>query len=85
MPTPFLETFAVAVVTRLVDADLVVLRGPPDAVAAFLAEDLARDVPGRSLLSTLATALIRCPDVDELFAEDEDLKHIVETLGVVRG
>lgn len=86
MSTPFLQAFALNLIHRLVEADEIAIReGRAEAVITFLAADLAQPKEGRSLISASAAALIRCPDVDELFADDEALKNHVVAMGSVDG
>lgn len=80
MPSTFLLTFALAVVRDLEAADQIALTDGPEAVAAFVADRLAERPFGSSLISSLSGALIACPGVDELFADDDALKRIVGDL-----
>jgi hypothetical protein len=82
MSTPFLDAFSRALVQRLVDdGQLVVAEGALGPVAVYLAEDLAKDQPGRSLVSSVSRALLACPSVEDLFASDDAIKAAIETLG----
>lgn len=85
MSTPFLEAFTAALVPRLVEAGLLELDGPQESVARFLATELGKDRPGRSLISTLSQALLACPDVVDVYGEDDELKQIIEGMDTVRG
>jgi len=83
--TPFLAAYAHAIVQSLVASDLLLLSGDPHQVAAYVAADLARDSPARSVVASTAAALIACPDVEELFADDDDIKAIMDDMGTNRG
>jgi len=81
MTTPFLVGFAEAVVSLLVESRLVEIR--PDGrsrVVVFVADWLATEARGGSLLSHLERALLACPDVEELYADVDDLKRVVDGL-----
>ncbi|MEQ1505330.1 MAG: hypothetical protein ABMB14_24070 [Myxococcota bacterium] len=80
--TPFLAGFAEAVVRRLVaEGSLEVSAGGEDQVVWFVANWLGTNGPGNSLLSTLEAALLACPEVDELYADLDRLKAVVDDLG----
>jgi hypothetical protein len=82
MSTPFLEGFAHALVDALERDGLLEVRpGRSGAVAAHLAATLGASDQPRSLVSLTARALLDCPDVDELYADDEALKRTMEDLG----
>lgn len=87
MSTPFLLGFTESIVTTLVARDELLLAGDPREVVRFVSERLATSGEGTSLISTLAAALVACPAVDELFADDERLKELVTEMprNVVRG
>jgi hypothetical protein len=81
MTTPFLVGFAEAVVSLLERSDLVEIRqGGQARVVVFVAEWLETEARGGSLLSNLEKALIACPDVEELYANLDDLKTLVDGL-----
>jgi len=83
--TPFLTAYAHAVVQSLIASDLLLVSGDPSQVAAYVAADLSRDAPGRSVIASTSAALIACPDVEELFADDADIKAIMDDMGARRG
>lgn len=87
MSTPFLQRFASSLVATLLDQELIEL-GPagPQPVAVYLAAQLAGVQMG-SLISVVSRTLVACPDVEELWADDEQLKALVEDMGagIVRG
>lgn len=81
MSTPFLMAFAHAVVLRLLAAEvLVVAPGDEERVMLFVANYLGTEAQGGSLISGLERALLACPEVDELFADLERLKELVDDL-----
>lgn len=81
MTTPFLVGFAEAVVSLLEERRLVEIReGGRSRVVVFVADWLSTEARGGSLLSHLERALIACPDVDELYADVDDLKRVVDGL-----
>ncbi|MEO0602685.1 MAG: hypothetical protein AAF211_14680, partial [Myxococcota bacterium] len=54
--------------------------GRADEVAQFVAERLEGAREGSSLLSSLEAALLACADVEELYADLDELKDLVEGL-----
>ncbi len=81
MSTPFLLGFAEALVARLLkEREIEVRPGSGEAVAAFLARGLAEASEGKSLISLTSQVLLQCDDVEELWADDERLKEIVQDL-----
>ncbi len=85
MSTPFLQAFSLAIVSRLLETEGLAITGPPTEVARFVAAELAKPSSGRSLISSVAAALIACPDVDDLFADNDRIKDLVDELGENRG
>lgn len=82
MSTPFLYRFSAALVSRLVVTQrLEVSPGAEDQVARFVAGVLGGAGEGASLISTLSGALLGCPQVEELYADEEELKELVSDLG----
>jgi hypothetical protein len=80
MSVALLARFSTTIVQRLVDRDLlVVVPGRQEEVVQHLAEHLA-NVRHASLISAISKGLISSPDVEELFAEDDDIKEVVESL-----
>jgi hypothetical protein len=80
--TPFLLGFSRAVVARLrADGDLALREGATEEeVATFLAAGLA-DLPTHAqLISGVAKALVACPAVEEVFADDDRLKELIGDL-----
>ena len=80
MSTPFLLNFAQRLVNRLSDDGLIELSAPREEVVAYLAAHLGGLSKGRSLISDLVNALLGCPGVEELFADDDALKECLEDL-----
>lgn len=81
MSTPFLMGFAEALVARLLEErELEVKPGKGEAVAAFLARGLAESREGESLISLTSRVLVKCDDVEELWADNDRLKEIVQDL-----
>lgn len=81
MSTPFLHAFATDLVERLVAAGLVELDPAGAApVVEAIAEHLG-EVRTGSLLSSIVAALHAAPGVVDFWAEDDDLKAIVEAMG----
>jgi hypothetical protein len=79
--TPFLIVFATAMVHRLEAEDLIVYSGSKDDAALFVANWLhTKGRKSGSLISAMADALLACPQVDELFADDTQLKRLVDDL-----
>jgi len=82
MSTPFLQAFSQLVVSRLLsDGKLEVRAGSEAEVVRWLADYLAGPAQGFSLISSVSKALVNCPDVEELFADDDEIKGLVDSLG----
>ena len=80
MSTPFLLAYASAVVRALVARDRIDLCGSEEEAAKDLATFLAGR-KGHSLISSTSLALLGSDHVTELYAEDEEIKDIVDALG----
>jgi hypothetical protein len=81
MSTPFLVGFAQGVVTTLLAEKLIdIARDGEVRTVMFVANYLGTTGQGTSLLSSLEKALLLCPEVDELYADLDTLKVIVEGL-----
>ena len=82
MATPFMMSFSRAVVDRLhAEGDLVLSdAATQEAVAEFVAGYLAGLKGRQSLITSLGEALIACPEVDEVFADDDRLKGVVDDI-----
>jgi len=79
--TPFLYAFSTQLVDLLLEREqLVILPGSQSRVAAFLANYLKKHGGGRSLLSTVEQAFFQCGEVEELYADVDTLKGLVEVL-----
>lgn len=83
MSTPFLYGFAAAVVSRLLDGDRVeIAPGGQERVVRCVADELGAAREGASLISSLSASLLACPEVVELYADDDELKELVSDLGM---
>jgi len=81
MTISFLQGYARALVGELVRRELLeVVEGREEAVILFVAEYLTTHGQNRSAISLTGRALVACPDVDELYADDEALKDAVDAL-----
>ena len=81
MSTPFLLGFAAALVEALLEQELLeVHEGREREVVRYVAEWLGTKARGGSLVSSTARALVECPDVDEIYADNDQLKALMETL-----
>jgi hypothetical protein len=77
----FVVGFVHAVVERLVaSGELELAPGTEARVAAFVGARVADGKP-RSLVSAVGEALVACPDVVEVFADDERLKEVIDEVG----
>ena len=82
MSTAFLHAFARSVVDALLSGEEIeIVAGSRERVVGYVAEGLARVGQGGQLVSALVAALVSCPDVIELYADDEALKALIEELG----
>ena len=77
MVSKFLLGFSESFVGRLLaDGRLQLVPGAETPeVVTFVAEQLADQEPGQSLIAALAGALEACPAVEEIFADDEELRE----------
>lgn len=81
MSTPFLQGYARGLIRELVARELLeVADHRIEAVVDFVAAFLAEHGHHRSLIDLTGRALLACPDVDELYADDEALKDAVDAL-----
>ena len=81
MGSPFLVAFASAVVEELIRRERIeVMAGAGQRVAIFLANYLATEGKGRSLISCTVAGLFACDEVMELYADDAELKELMEDL-----
>ena len=81
MSTPFLMSFSMALVARLERERLLELAlGQRERVVIYVANYLDTIARGGSLLSNVEAALLACPEVEELYADIDELKRIVEDL-----
>lgn len=81
MSTPFLLAYATGIIDRLVARDLLLLQPDGrDAAIEALAASLAAVKRG-SILSSTTAGLLKAPTVEELFADDDDLRDILDEMG----
>ncbi|MFT7519626.1 MAG: hypothetical protein ACI9MC_001768 [Kiritimatiellia bacterium] len=81
MSTPFLLEFASDMVYALIGAQLLeVTPGRERATVEFVAAWLARKSKGGLLITSTADALVSCPDVVELYADNDQMKTLMESL-----
>ena len=80
MTSSFLLNFSSKLITRLDDEGHVQLSAPREEVIQFVAGHLGGLSEGRSLISELVNALLSCPGIEELYADDETLKQCLEDL-----
>jgi len=80
MSTPFLRRFSTTVVTRMRAEGLLVVGPAGEApVIAYVANALGSE-RHVSLVSTVSRALIACPDVEEVYGDDGDIKAIIDDM-----
>lgn len=81
MSTPFLIGFTGAVLAELKGEGLVEVQpGREESVIQFVAHHLGRVSESGSLISSMAAALLDCPDIIELYADDAELKRVITEL-----
>lgn len=91
MSSPFLIGFTRVLLVQLLAQELIEIEaGNEDRVILFVARHLGEVREGGSLVSSLVRAFLTCPEVVELYAEDADLKRVIQDLdgtpaGWVRG
>jgi len=84
MTSLFLRQFAESVLNQLIIQNLIELEsGSEPQVVERLAVALAR-AKDQSLISVMAKALIDAEGVQELYADDQQLKGLVTDLGLTR-
>ena len=77
------DGFSVAVVARLVETGRIeIVSGGQAQVTYFVANYLRREGGGRSLVSTTVQALLVCPEVEEVYVDDTELKELITDLGL---
>ncbi|MFK7928793.1 MAG: hypothetical protein AB8H79_11440 [Myxococcota bacterium] len=82
MASRFLLGYAHALVYALVQQELVdLVPDREEQAVAFLADYLERNRKGGSLISLSAAGLLDCPDVEELYADNDTLKDVVDGFG----
>ena len=81
MSTPFLMGFATSLVHRLhAEGLLDIADGHHERVAVYVANYLGTVARGGSLLSSVEAALLACDEVEEIYADLDALKAVVEDL-----
>ncbi len=81
MSTSFLMGFSEALIDRLLAEGLLeVAPGGRDRVVIYVANYLGTVARGGSLLSSVEAALLGCDAVEELYADLDQLKDLVEDL-----
>ena len=78
-----LDGFSVALVTQLVQTGRIeIAQGSLEQVTYFVANYLRKEGSGQSLISTTVQALLVCPEVEELFIDDAEMKELITDLGL---
>lgn len=80
MSTPFLLAYSMTVIRALIERGQLVLGGSAEDAAKDLAAFLAAR-EGHSLISSTSRGLLLSVHVEELYAEDDEIKAIVDDLG----
>lgn len=79
MSTAFLLAFSEAIIATLLDErEIEIVSGRERAVIRYLATELHAQGASQSLISFIARLLLACPDVEELYADNDRLKALVE-------
>ena len=80
---PFLVRVVEQVLARLVEHGQIEIEAGSEArVVHEVADALGGLSHGHSLISSLSRALLSCEAVEELYADDEELKTLIGVLGV---
>ncbi|MBA2321507.1 MAG: hypothetical protein H0V89_10150 [Deltaproteobacteria bacterium] len=75
--------FSHELVRRLLDTKRLEIRpGTTERVIWLLSQHLLTQKRGASLISALSAALLSFPEVEELYADDEELRDLVTDLGL---
>jgi len=81
LSTPFLQSFTRAILRALLSEALIEIQvGTEELVIAYVADFLGGVPEGGSLISSLARGFIQCPYVEELYADNDHLKLMVQGL-----
>ncbi len=81
MSTPFLIGFTTRVLQKLLPAGHIeIVPGSEERVVAFVAANLHGLGEGHQLITSFVKSLIACPDVDEVYISDEELKDVITDL-----
>ena len=82
MGSPFIERFVEQVVGRLLELEQIeITPGSAQPLVEGVAARLTHLPEGAQLIASLSRALIESPHVEELYADDTELKEIVGDLG----
>ena len=80
----YLTHFSLAIIERLlVQKQLEIEVGCDEQVATYVAQNLAALGSGTQLITSLTQAIISCPDVIELYADDTIIKETITELHTV--
>jgi hypothetical protein len=78
----FLLAFCHEVVRRLMAGDRLIVRpGTADRVIWLLSKHLAAQKQGASLISSVSAGLLSFAEVEELYADDDEIRDLVTDLG----
>ena len=80
----YLTHFSLAIIERLIARKQIEIEAGCDKlVATYVAQNLAALGAGTQLISSLTQAIIACPDVIELYADDATIKETITELHTV--
>ena len=83
MSAQFLEAFVSRVLHDLVRSDRIeIMPNSHDKIVKEVGAVLGKSGTGSSLISTFVTALISNPNVEELYAENDEIKEMIVDLGL---
>ena len=82
MPSPVTLAYCRRLIPRLVaDGKLVLVQGASESQVADAVADGLTGLPQHAgLITNTIKALVALPEVDELFIDDEELQHLVNSL-----
>lgn len=81
MSSTFFTGFAHMVLVRLLARGLIEIRaGREVQTAEFVGQALATAGDYRSLISSLSQAFVVCPEVEELYATDDELRELINDI-----
>lgn len=80
----YLTHFSLAIIDRLIARkQLEIVVGCDELVATYVSQNLAALGTGTQLISALTQAIISCPHVIELYADDATIKETITELHTV--